>query len=244
MKNITNTLFVCSAFAGFSFTTAQAATAIYEQDFSVAPTTTVVAPTGVLGTNFAFEVLAWAGTGASPNLDVSDGKAAFTGNSSINADTQASLAIFIDTSGLSTGNYNWSFDILDYVAGGGGFATSYSLYEGNGAVSVRLGAANAPTTVYPIEDPLGAPTFDQIGTGTAFTGNGSHSIAFTLTEAGSAGDYLALTWFLGETANQSGQNSVNFSIDNILVTAVPEPGTYALIGGLLALSYVMVRRRR
>jgi hypothetical protein len=26
--------------------------------------------------------------------------------------------------------------------------------------------------------------------------------------------------------------------------AVPEPGTYALIGGLLALSHVMLRRRR
>jgi hypothetical protein len=34
------------------------------------------------------------------------------------------------------------------------------------------------------------------------------------------------------------------SVDNITVTTVPEPGTAALLGGLLALSYVMVRRRR
>jgi hypothetical protein len=31
---------------------------------------------------------------------------------------------------------------------------------------------------------------------------------------------------------------------NLSFTVIPEPGTYALIGGLLALSYVMVRRRR
>jgi len=33
-------------------------------------------------------------------------------------------------------------------------------------------------------------------------------------------------------------------IDNITLTAIPEPGTYALIAGLLGLSSVMLRRRR
>ena len=31
--------------------------------------------------------------------------------------------------------------------------------------------------------------------------------------------------------------------DLITVTVVPEPGTYALLGGIFALSYVMLRRR-
>lgn len=36
----------------------------------------------------------------------------------------------------------------------------------------------------------------------------------------------------------------DMDVDNLTVTQVPEPGTYALIGGLLALGSVMVRRRQ
>ena len=41
-----------------------------------------------------------------------------------------------------------------------------------------------------------------------------------------------------------GDNIVDAVADAIAIQAIPEPGTYALIGGLLALCSVMVRRRR
>jgi hypothetical protein len=36
----------------------------------------------------------------------------------------------------------------------------------------------------------------------------------------------------------------HFRIDNYSVTVIPEPGTFALLGGMLALAAVMVRRRK
>ena len=36
---------------------------------------------------------------------------------------------------------------------------------------------------------------------------------------------------------------VNDDISFMVTAAVPEPGTYALMGGLLALGWVMMRRR-
>lgn len=38
-------------------------------------------------------------------------------------------------------------------------------------------------------------------------------------------------------------SSIGYDSDSMFITIVPEPGTFALLGGMLALSYVMLRRR-
>ena len=68
-----------------------------------------------------------------------------------------------------------------------------------------------------------------------------------LSDATASGGYIS---FAGLT---SSANTLTITLDNnglkhlsvsqLQLTAIPEPGTYALLGGLLALGYVMVRRR-
>ena len=49
---------------------------------------------------------------------------------------------------------------------------------------------------------------------------------------------------IGEAFDLGGGKFAYFQSGSLQVVVVPEPGTYALIGGMLALGYVMVRRRR
>ena len=54
----------------------------------------------------------------------------------------------------------------------------------------------------------------------------------------------------GQTLNRfalrqsDSSNNETVTVDNLSISVVPEPSSYALIGGLLALGYVMLRRRR
>ncbi len=113
----------------------------------------------------------------------------------------------------------------------------------DGTLRIRVNDGNAKTNGYPIEDgSTGTVSFNEIGLGEQITtGVSSISYDFTLTEAGSTGDYLVLGWGT-RSAVSGGADSDSFSIDNI--TIVPEPSSAALLAGCFALTSIMLRRRR
>lgn len=104
-----------------------------------------------------------------------------------------------------------------------------------GAISIDFGNALASGGTYSLFtalDGISAPTVAGHATSVLLTGNGYDA---TLTQAGSL-------W------SAMGVNGYNFSFNETTGTlsaaAIPEPGTYAAIGGLLALIGAAIRRRR
>lgn len=93
----------------------------------------------------------------------------------------------------------------------------------------------------------------------ARTGDPLPTNAFEVTADGTLATFTPTATFLSYTFNFTavttgattlqlevdavGPPSLVAYIDNVSITAIPEPGTYALIGGLLALGVVGVRRR-
>ena len=262
IKQTTKTLLTLSALAGLSFTTAQAATTLapnfYSEDFgtSVTPddpdlvqdfrqqigTGTLVSSHSALDyTQFAVQ----GDTGFSTDTGVLHLDSNTGGGTA--ATRMRSASVWIDTSTFTAGSFSVSFVVTNFTDGPGG-DVAFNVFEGSGLdtgyITFRTGQNNGSGAFPSVTNTAnGAPaTFALIATPvTTIAGNGNVSVAFELTEAGTAGDYQALSWTQSRGLPAGGVSDT-LDIDNINV--VPEPGTYALIGGMLALSYVMLRRRR
>lgn len=96
---------------------------------------------------------------------------------------------------------------------------------------------------------------DNSGTGDEFTladptavtwNSFDPTVSFSSIGAAATPDFTKVTgigiWFENERVNNS-TSGMGFQIGEITFNAVPEPSTYALISGFLALGWMMVRRR-
>ncbi|CAA6689438.1 MULTISPECIES: PEP-CTERM sorting domain-containing protein [unclassified Lentimonas] len=78
---------------------------------------------------------------------------------------------------------------------------------------------------------------------TANVWNDLGNLSTTISASVAAGDAIILR-FEGITIEGAGGSRTFNSVDNLKISAVPEPGTYALLAGMCALSAVALRRRQ
>jgi len=125
---------------------------------------------------------------------------------------------------LTNGTY-WANDFSQGWGSNTGFSgPEYNLRGGSTTTS---NTANAVTSFLGGTSGTFSQTYDisEFGGGPFSIADVSNVLAVFTINTGAAGDGA-------------------ISMDNFNMTAIPEPGTYALLGGLLALGYVMVRGRR
>ena len=261
MKNITKTLFACSALAGLSFTAAQAATVIWDD--------------GDPNESWS-NVANWVNDGPIP-VSGQD-SVELTQRNVLNYEFTVALGQSIkDTVGsnwLGLGNSGWPALPAAHLTLAKGGEIDVDRLAARG--SVEAGSANAPT--FTIQDgatltttfaatsrPMnliweaGLTSVTTWNT-TDFTSDSSWLTVdltnYTIVGASSLTlvDYTGTNTglFASITVTDSSGtliDGVDYTLDyttnsNITLNLIPEPGTYALLGGLLALSSVMVRRRR
>lgn len=145
---------------------------------------------------------------------------------------QTSLSLSVDWTTQSAG------DTLEYaVVGFKNTGSGDNLLSLNGG-TVLFGATQYAADMLDATSFLpGGSALDTIGSGAAQGG----TFTTTLSVAGTdLADYDALAILFFSTVDSNGK----VTIDNVSLATIPEPGTFALLGGLLTLSCVMLRRRR
>ena len=220
------------------------AASIYFEDFSSDPAytnNTAIGAAGSAKTYFRFGDYNGAG-----DIGVSIGGGVLSIGSATKNRRARALTVFIDTSAWSTGTHQVSFDVSNWIAGTPADGSSdFSVYQGSGLNADYLNMTygrNAKLfgVPYATASAAGTATFAHIASAVGgITSDGAISLDVTLTEAGEAGDYVALAWIQRQA---SASSAPSFKVDNVSVRHLPEPSSIALLGlGGLAL---ILRRRR
>ncbi len=143
---------------------------------------------------------------------------------------------FLGSSGLTPGAYDFAFGVMPF---GAPIPFAFSInYDGDASAQVMAGLA---ALGFPFVSPDGAGTLAISGT---FGADGkSATVSFTESNLSWAG-FGALLWAAdGGPVVSNDSLTARFELRDISVTAVPEPGSLALVG-LSLLGLAATRRRR
>jgi len=152
---------------------------------------------------------------------------------------------FINNTGTTLTQFDTSYQAAQFFARDGGALdvryssdnVNFTTIDGSGGLD---GSANLRYTAPVVSNGVNLPLdLTQIN-------NSITDLSATVTGlTWDNGDSLYLQFaFWRVVPGASSTSSPVLSIDDVSFTAIPEPGTYALLGGVLALACVMLRRRR
>ncbi|KRP34173.1 MAG: hypothetical protein ABS34_13130 [Opitutaceae bacterium BACL24 MAG-120322-bin51] len=147
--------------------------------------------------------------------------------------------VWLDASAWAAGTVTVGVDVSNYTAGVGGSDILFQAYAANGvdaSNSVSLDLAFGPPAAGMAQ--TGTATIGALGAAQNISGAATQDFTFTYN---GTDQYIALVFALSNTTATTYEAA---TLDNLTVSTVPEPSTYALLAGLTGLVYVMVRRRR
>jgi hypothetical protein len=149
---------------------------------------------------------------------------------------------FVNQTGSSIAEFNVSWDVEQYTVGGRPTAIDLD-YNPNGSGATQAGIIGTSLTTAT----TGTPTSGALLPGGTAPGGGppiitSRSVAITLATPLANGQSIDFRW--STTGNTAGGANAHFAVDNLSVTAVPEPPSLAIVVLALGVSGLLMYSAR